>query len=409
MKEARAAGEVGSPSHVVSRIDASAPTQLARRRGLATMPARDGPIQGAVTLFAYRGIPIRAHWSLALGLPFFAWVMATRYFGTTAEGWAWGFAVAVGLFASVTIHELAHSLVALRLGTAIREIILLPIGGASVMVSPPRDPRSEFLIAVVGPLASLGIGVSLVGSALAFGIPLANPASVPPAYGFVLATGYLNLSLGLFNMLLPAFPMDGGRILRAALAQRMGIDRATGIAASMGRALAVLMGLLGIIGGSILLVLIGIFVWAGASAEERSVRITSTLEGVHLSDVMTREPAVVDPSATLDQALGIMLETKHVALPIVDAGRPIGVLRSEDIARVPPPERRITRVGELPPHDLLKRPGDEPAAAVLSTVLEAGLIAVVDASDRLLGIVTATDIMRTVELLGAVRVERPAG
>jgi Zn-dependent protease len=353
-----------------------------------------------VTLLKLRGIPIRAHWTLALGLPFFAWIMASEYFGTTSEGWAWGAALAVALFVSVTLHELAHSLVALRLGTSIREIILLPIGGASVMTTPPREPKSEFLIAGVGPLASLALGVVLLGSAAVAGIPWTSPSNVPHAQGFVLAAGYLNATLGLFNLLVPAFPMDGGRVLRALLSRRLGLARATTIAATVGRGLAVLMGVAGVAGGGILLVLIAVFVWGGASTEEQAVRVTTTLEGVRLADIMTRDPVTVDPSATLDEALRLMLESKHVLLPVVMDERPVGVVTSTDIARVPPPERATVKVAEVAQANVTTRAGEEAASSVLPGVVETGLVAVVDAAHRLIGIVTPTDIARSVQLLG---------
>lgn len=367
------------------------------------MPARDAQTPGALTLVRFRGVPIRAHWTLLLALPFFAWVMTTQYFGITPEGWTWGFALAITLFASVTVHEVAHSLVALRRGVEIREIILLPIGGASIMTTPSHDPKTEFLIAGVGPLVSLILGAGLLGAAIVLGIPLTTPASVPPAEGFVLAAGYLNVSLGLFNLLVPAFPMDGGRLLRAFLAHRLGLDHATRIAASVGRGLAVLMGIGGLLGGNLLLLVIAVFVWSGASTEEQAVRVTTTLEGVQLGDVMTREPATVSPTASLDDALGIMLETKHVVLPVVAHDRPIGILSSDDIAAVPPAVRRTMTVADLPPRDVPKRSADDPAANALPTIVESGIIAIVDASDRLLGVVTPTDIIRTVQLLGAAK------
>lgn len=367
------------------------------------MSPPDGRRAGAVTILRLGGIPVRAHWTLALGLPFFAWVMTTQYFGTTLVGWAWGSALAVALFGSVTIHEIAHSIVSARLGTPVREIILLPIGGVSIMSGPSREPRTEFLVAGVGPITSLLIGAAILAAALAAGVDLAAPGDVPPAQGFVLAVAYLNLSLGLFNLLVPAFPMDGGRLLRAGLARKLGINRATHIAAMIGRGFAILMGIAGLAGSNLLLVVIAVFVWGGASAEENAVQAESTLEGVPLSAIMTTHPATIAPDATLDEALRVMLETKHVALPVVKNERPVGTIRSQDIAAVSPQARKIVTVGELPPRALPSRLASEPAASALPTILEVGLVAVVDAYDRLLGVVTPTDIARTVQLLATMR------
>jgi Zn-dependent protease/CBS domain-containing protein len=366
--------------------------------------------RGSLTLVRVRGVPVRAHWSLALGLPFFAWVMGAEYFGSTLEGYAWGAALAVSLFVSVAIHELAHSLVAMRLGTPIREIILLPIGGASVMASTPREPGKELKIAVVGPVTSLVLGVLLLGAALAARIPLANPALLPHPQGFILAAAYVNGTLGIFNLVVPAFPMDGGRVMRALLAGRLGLARATSVAAGIGRGLAVLMGIGGLLSGDLLLLLIAVFVWAGASTEERSVQLTTALDGVRLGDIMTTEPATVPPGATVDEALHAMLETKHLALPIVEAQHPIGVVTSADIVAVPPPERRVVTVREVARSPLVEKRPDAPAAEVAESLAEASVVAVVDDEERLLGVVTATDLSRAVQLLRIARGEgaRPA-
>lgn len=365
------------------------------------MPPSEAFAGGALTFARVRGIPIRAHWTLALGLPFFAWLMAVQYFGTSPEGWAWGALLALVLFASVTAHELAHSFLAMRLGTRVREIILLPIGGASVMATPLREPRAEAAVSAVGPLASLLLGGAFLGGASLAGVPLTTPASVPPPQGFALAAGYLNLMLGFFNLLVPAFPMDGGRLLRALLARRLGFAPATRVAATIGRGLAVAMGLVGLFGGGLLLVVIALFVWGGATAEEQAATVAATLDGLSLGDVMTPRPASVAPEASVDEALHLMLESKHVLLPVVEDGRPVGLLRSDDVAAVPPAARRDTRVAEVARGDVPRMPPTEPASSLLERIGELGLVAVVDASDRLLGIVTPTDLVRTIQVLRA--------
>lgn len=353
----------------------------------------------ALTVARVRGIPIRIHWTLVLALPLFAWLMANAYFGgTTATGWLWGAALAAGLFLSVTIHELAHSLVALRRGVPIREIILLPIGGASIIEEPSRDPRVEFAIAIVGPLASLGLGALLLAAALLLRIPIAVPSTLPAPAAFLLSAAFLNIMLGLFNLLVPAFPMDGGRVLRAALATRVGMLRATQLAAALGRGTAVLMGLAGLLIGNILLILVAFFVWSGAKTEEQAVVVTTALDGYTLDDIMTREPATIPADATVAQALDIMLETKHLALPVTHDGRPVALLTAEQISRVAAAERPTVSVSAIAAPGVKTHEPREPAPDALQDVVTAGLVAVVDATGRLLGIVTPTDIARTVQL-----------
>ncbi|HVM44728.1 MAG TPA: M50 family metallopeptidase, partial [Candidatus Thermoplasmatota archaeon] len=163
---------------------------------MTSAPARpeEPRARTALGVGSVRGIPIRLHWTLLLALPFFAWLMATAYFGTDPAGWAWGAALAVALFASVTVHELAHSLVALRRGVRIREILLMPIGGVSVMETPAREPRAELAITIAGPLSSLLLGAAALVAALALGVPIGLPRDVPRAPAFLLLVGYLNLT-----------------------------------------------------------------------------------------------------------------------------------------------------------------------------------------------------------------------
>jgi Zn-dependent protease len=184
-----------------------------------------GPSWKIVTV---RGIPIRLHFTLVLVLPLLPW----------RQGWLFAPALGVGLFASIVLHELGHALVALRYGCGVREILLLPIGGAARLEQMPRRPRQEFWMALAGPGVSLLLGAVLLApvfldywGALPWNTPLG-------LLRFLATAGALNLGLALFN-LLPAFPMDGGRVLRAALTPRLGAVRATRVAAFVGRGLAV--------------------------------------------------------------------------------------------------------------------------------------------------------------------------
>ena len=192
--------------------------------------------------------------------------------------------------------------------------------------------------------------------------------------------------------------MDGGRILRALLATRMGLLRATRVAAGVGRVFALLMGAVGLFGGSIFLVVIAVFVWAGARAEERSVVMTSTLEGVTLEELMTAAPASVPAEASVEDALHVMLESKHLALPVTRDGRPVALLTTEMVSRVAADARRTTRVAEVASADLRTMRPHEEVARVLNDVMQAGLVAVTDTAGRLLGVITPTDIARAVRI-----------
>jgi Zn-dependent protease len=221
-----------------------------------------------LTILRIRGIPIRLHFSLLLFLPYVAFA-ATRQFGAIAGAFGvtpdevrlppllWGVLLAVGLFVAVLVHELAHSLVALRSGARVRSITLMMLGGVS-LIEGELPPAKEAWMAFAGPLASFVIAAA---SYLVYRLaPL--PVEVLVA---LLAFAITNTVLGVFN-LLPAFPMDGGRILRGLLATRLGRARATRVASRVGQGMAVLLAAYGLWTWNLLLVLIAWFVWSGASA-----------------------------------------------------------------------------------------------------------------------------------------------
>ncbi len=219
---------------------------------------------GSYQIARIYGIPIRVHLTLLLVLPIIAVDFAR---GMGSNSFFWGLVSAVGLFASVALHELGHSLVAKAKGCRVREILLLPIGGMAQLNRMPSRPQDEFQVAIAGPLVSLVLALAgrYVG-AVAYEIGLRH-------LGLVLSLlGSVNLMLVLFN-LLPSFPMDGGRIFRAWLTPRLGKLAATSIAARVGRFMAIAFGIWGLWTVNVFLILIAIFIYQAAGAEYRMVRI----------------------------------------------------------------------------------------------------------------------------------------
>ncbi len=207
-------------------------------------------------------IPIRAHITLLILLPILAMRFAP-YFGS--NGFFFGLLCAAGVFFCVALHELGHSWVAIRKGCHVREILLLPIGGIAKMTNIPSHPKDELLVAIAGPAVS-GLLALLFHSLRDIFIQLgATPIS---KLFFILSA--INLALCLFN-LLPAFPMDGGRIFRAFLTPRLGLLKATALAVRIGRILAVAGGIYALYHGRIILILIAIFIYQAAGAEYRLV------------------------------------------------------------------------------------------------------------------------------------------
>ena len=215
-----------------------------------------------------RGIPIRVHLTLLIVLPLMAYNFAEVF---SVHPLSWGLLAAITLFVSVALHELGHSFVAIAKGFPVRDILLLPIGGVAQLARIPERPRDEFWVAIAGPLVS----VALSGGLFALGIGGAL-LSWPDLARFCILVSEINLSLFLFN-LLPAFPMDGGRIFRAALTPRQGRLAATRLAARIGKIMALIFGWIGLFGihgvfdGSFILVVIAVFIYISAGAEYRQV------------------------------------------------------------------------------------------------------------------------------------------
>jgi Zn-dependent protease/CBS domain-containing protein len=306
-------------------------------------------MRGGVVVAVVRGIPIRLHWTLLVALPFLAWTFASsfaeaaRLAGVPAEAvggsrWAWGLAIAVALFLSVLAHELAHSLYALARGGKVRAITLLIIGGVSEVSEPPRTPAHEAVMAFVGPATSLALSVLALAGAW-----LARRGGAPGAAFALFHVGYMNGFVAAFN-LLPAFPMDGGRVLRGLLARRVGQARATQIAASVGKGFALLFAAWGVVGGNPLLLVIALFVFAGAEGESRDVVVRTLLGSLTVGDLMSRATSAVGPDASAFEAGERMLREQRLGFPVVDGGAVVGLVTLEAIEAVPLARRASTPV-----------------------------------------------------------------
>jgi Zn-dependent protease/CBS domain-containing protein len=298
---------------------------------------------GSVSIGRIGGVPIRLHFTFLLVLPFLAYGFSRAFVlfresaavaGIPPElvrgpPLAWGAALALSLFASVLVHELAHSFYAIRKGGQVRDITLLMIGGVSNITEAPHGHRHEGMMAFVGPLASLALAALFWSAHLALGAAGASLVSLRFALVYL---GAMNLALGVFN-LLPAFPMDGGRILRAALSSRLGPVRATTIAATLGKAIALLFLGVGLFGGNFILAIVAIFVWIGAEAEVRQVRARSVLERLRVADFVRPAPAPLPSSATVAEAADRMRGERRAALVAMDGAHLLGVVSLEDLER----------------------------------------------------------------------------
>jgi stage IV sporulation protein FB len=236
----------------------------------------------------------------------------------------------VALFCCVMLHELGHALVARRYGCATREILLLPIGGIAQMERLPQKPAQELLIALAGPAVNIALAIVLGAIAAVARFPI-DPEQRTIAGALVVPLMWTNLGLALFN-LLPAFPMDGGRVLRAALASHYGRVRATEIASVVARGLAIVFVIVGLSGAGIMLSLVGMFVWFSAQREANATLLEAVLSHATVADAMVRVPHHVDAEDAVDVAARHMLADGLHELAVTDHGQITGVVTLAELA-----------------------------------------------------------------------------
>lgn len=250
----------------------------------------------------------------------------------------YGLAFIICIFAIIVVHELAHSLTARRFGIKTRDIMLLPIGGVSSLERMPSDPRQELLVALAGPMVNVVLAAVFIAALFAVGwtIPSSQQQWMDDMTTFrgnlLFQLAAANVLLAFFN-LLPAFPMDGGRVLRAFLALWMDYTQATQVAAEIGQLMAILFGIIGLFSGDFFLIFIALFVWIGAASEAGAVRYRLGLAGVPVSRAMIREFAKLAPHDSLGMAARQALDGFQDDFPIVNGEKVVGVLpRAELLA-----------------------------------------------------------------------------
>src|ERR687890_1091086 len=299
---------------------------------------------GSFKIGRFSGIDVRVHWTFLLLVAFFAFV-GYQSSGTLA-GALTPIAAIVALFVCVLLHEFGHSLVAQRLDLVVRSITLLPIGGVSNLESLPEKPSDEVKITLAGPLVNVVLAPIFFGVGVLFGAVPRMPADLFTGIGsvgqFFFYLGYLNVVLAVFN-LIPAFPLDGGRILRALLATRLGALRATDISSAVGRFFALAFFLVGLLGGNFLLALVAVFIFFGATGEAQMVRQRELTRGLSVSDVMGTKPntETVTPSHAFGQVLDSVIHGYQEDFPVLDeSGKLVGMITREEImAAAHSPER----------------------------------------------------------------------
>jgi len=345
-------------------------------------------------------IAVLVTWSLSVG------IFPSYYKGLSAEDyWGMGIAGALGLFLSIILHELSHSIVARRYGLAMKGITLFIFGGVAEMSEEPPSPRAEFMMAIAGPMASIMIGLLFYGFYL-----LGTGGGWPKAVNGVLAYLFsINLLLAAFN-LLPAFPLDGGRLLRSILwASKKNLRWATRVSSSIGNLFGILLivlGVLHVLRGDFISgmwwFLIGMFLQGAARGSYQQLLTRKALEGEPVRRFMEPNPMSVSPGITLETLVEDYIYKHHYKmLPVVDAGRLVGCVTTKQVKETPRGEWSHKTVGEIVipcgPGNTIG-PGED-AVKAIATMKESGASRLmVTENGRLVGILALKDLLTFLSL-----------
>jgi Zn-dependent protease/CBS domain-containing protein len=360
------------------------------------------------TITSVWGIPIRLNISLLIFLPVLAWLIgsgeqigiyagivdsftsATLDVAALQAGitpWIIGITAAIGLFVSVALHELGHAWVARHYGLEVESITLWILGGLANLSTFPREWQREFWIAIAGPLTSVLVAVSC------FAVVQALPPTLPTlafVIGWLVVT---NASLALFN-LLPAFPMDGGRILRALLARSQPYAVATRTAARVGTLFALLFAILGVISFSPMLFLLALFIYGAATSESRIIALSDLLGGVTVADLVSRNVSPITIDTPISEFVTRMLRERQTTYPVADAaGDIVGIVTLDTFRQTNNRDHETVTVGEIMIQDVPCISVTADAFTALTLLGEKNAeVALVEDQGTIIGVITQSDL-----------------
>ena len=360
------------------------------------------------------GIPIKLDLTFLIVLPLFAWLIGNDVgqlvgvlndlFGSAIDvgpltagsmQWVLGAAAAIGLFFCVLLHEFGHSLVAMRYGYEIDSITLWLFGGVASFAEMPEDWKQELLIAVAGPIVSIALGV------LSYAAFAVLPSALDPVKFVVGYLALTNIVLAVFNML-PGFPMDGGRVLRALLARTRPHARATQIAAEVGKVFAFLLGLFGLF-ANLFLVALAFFIYIGASSEAQQTVMKAAFQDVTVRDVMTprQDLDVVSEHTSVAELLERMFTERHTGYPVMDGDRLVGMVTLSDARSIKEVERDAYRVGDVMANDLATISPEADAMTAIEQMQknDVGRLPVVDDEGEVVGLISRSDLVTAFNII----------
>ncbi|WP_437940762.1 site-2 protease family protein [Sorangium sp. So ce341] len=330
-----------------------------------------------------------------------------------ARGALFGAALMLALFACVALHELGHSLVARRFGLTVREILLLPIGGVAMLAGRPQKPLHELLIALAGPAVNVVLAAVLLVVTVALGLlselpSLGAGASPSPATALLWLLG-ANVALAVFNMI-PALPLDGGRVLRAGLSMAIGPARATSAAAAIGQVIAVALFALAVLSGHLVLAFISVLVFLGATQERTTERARSILGVVPVGRAYNRRAIALSPCDRVSDAAEHILTTYQTDFAVLLDGQPIGALTRGDVVRALAEGAGGAYVAGIMRRDVPRVDADRSLDDVMRLMSEKSApVAAVYDGERYLGLISQEDIAEALALLQFLPASRLGG
>ncbi len=353
-------------------------------------------------LFSVSGIDLKLHITFPIILVWAAW----QFWAITGNlsGAFFGVVAITLLFVLVTLHELGHSFAARHYNIPVSQIVLSPIGGVAQLTRIPDKPMQEFVIAIAGPAVNVAIALLMTLVAWAAGLNLQDALiAISRIDGFAVATLFYyifvyNIFLALFN-LIPAFPMDGGRVLRALLAMRLEYAQATRIAATIGRVLAVAFGIWGLMNGGFFQIMIAIFIFSAATQEAKFANVRADLKQYRVQQVVQTNGMRLEPQFTLQQAASLMALRQQPAFPVVVGDELVGWVDGRVLQQALQSRPSYTPVSEIMDRAIKPVQGSDDLFAVQMRLQEEGrsMLPVVSAADmfgrrRYLGLISSGHI-----------------
>jgi Zn-dependent protease/predicted transcriptional regulator len=356
------------------------------------------------------GIDIKVHitFFLILILGAFQWGGSTP---GSLEGALFGVVLMILLFTCVTLHELGHSLTAKYFGVPVKDITLLPLGGVAQLTKNPEKPLHEFIIAAAGPLVNVVIAIVLfivTGASAQLGVlggrgELLNQLNAPSLQTMLLWLLAANVSLVLFN-LIPAFPLDGGRMLRALLAMKLGTPRATRIAALIGQGIAIVLGIVGVLSGNFILALVAVFIFFGAGQENVAAQAKTVLSTQKIGDAYNKHAITLQNGDRVSKVVDYILTSYQPDFAVTFGNNLLGVVTREDVLRTLATNPNDVYVGEIMKREVLKVEAARSLDEVREEMGEKGArLAAVYNGASYLGLVSAEDLNEAIAVLAFVQ------